>query len=141
VSKNIHTSLRLNKIQYQHGCMHTTITSHKKITYYGNLKDTSKWITRTWQDYSNSPKYFTAENWLCFQMSLKMTEKKQSGKVHLEYGCLFSSWCPGFCWDIVNFLAGSCCSAVFWIWDENNVDKIPMLLVVVRPGLFSFFCC
>jgi len=39
---------------------------------------------------------------------------------------------PGFSWDRVNFPSGSWCRVVFWIWDENNVGNIPMLLVVAR---------
>ena len=39
---------------------------------------------------------------------------------------------PGFGWDRVNFLCGSWCSAVFWIWDENNIDNILMFSVVAR---------
>jgi len=40
--------------------------------------------------------------------------------------------CPGIGWDRVNFLSGSWCSAVFWIWDENSVDNILMFLVVAK---------
>ena len=38
--------------------------------------------------------------------------------------------CPGFSWDGVNFILSSWSSAVFWIWCENNVDNILMVLVV-----------
>jgi len=38
-------------------------------------------------------------------------------------------FCPGFGWDRVNFLPNSSCSAVFWIWNENNVDNVLMVLV------------
>ena len=41
---------------------------------------------------------------------------------------------PGFCWDRVNFLSGSWCSAVFWIWEENNVANILMFSVVARQS-------
>jgi len=34
--------------------------------------------------------------------------------------------------DRVNFLSGSWCNAVFWIWYKNSVDNILMFLVVVR---------
>jgi len=40
----------------------------------------------------------------------------------------------GFSWDRVNFLSGSWCSAVFWIWDENNVGNTLMFLVVARQS-------
>jgi len=34
----------------------------------------------------------------------------------------------------LNFLSGSWCSAVFWIWDENNVDNILMFWVAARQS-------
>ena len=40
--------------------------------------------------------------------------------------------CPGFGWDTVNFLPGSWCSAVVWIWDENNVNNVLMFSVVAK---------
>jgi len=42
--------------------------------------------------------------------------------------------CPGFGWHRVNFLSGSWCHAVFWIWDENHVDNLLMFLVVARQS-------
>jgi len=42
--------------------------------------------------------------------------------------------CPGCSWDRVNFLPGSWCSALFWIWDSNNVDNILTFLVVARQS-------
>jgi len=42
------------------------------------------------------------------------------------------TFCPVFGWDRVNFLSGSWCNAVVWIWDENNVDNILMFSVVAR---------
>ena len=38
--------------------------------------------------------------------------------------------CPGFSWDRVSFHLSSWCSAVFWIWCENNVDSTLMFSVV-----------
>ena len=40
--------------------------------------------------------------------------------------------CPGFGWD--NFLSGSWYSAVFWIWDENEVNNILMFLLVASQS-------
>ena len=42
--------------------------------------------------------------------------------------------CPGFGWGRVNFLPGSWGNAVFWIWDDNSVDNILMLLAVARQS-------
>jgi len=42
--------------------------------------------------------------------------------------------CPGFGWDRVSFLSGMWCSAVVWIWDENNVENILIFLVVGRQS-------
>jgi len=47
-----------------------------------------------------------------------------------------TDFCSGFSWDRVNFLCGSWCSAVFWIWGENNIDNILMFLVVARQSRF-----
>jgi len=44
------------------------------------------------------------------------------------------SRCRGFGWDRVNFLSGSWRSAVFRIWDENNVDNTRMFLAVARQS-------
>jgi len=42
--------------------------------------------------------------------------------------------CPGFSWGRVNFLSGSWCSTVFWIWVENEVDDILTFSVVARQS-------
>ena len=39
---------------------------------------------------------------------------------------------PGFGWDRVNFLPDNRCSAVFWIWDEDNANNILMFSAVAR---------
>jgi len=58
------------------------------------------------------------------------------GHFFLSWVYLFSSVIQGvlFLAGIVNFLPGSWCSAVFWIWDENNVDNTLMVLVVTKQA-------
>ena len=46
----------------------------------------------------------------------------------------FKYSCPSFSWDRVNFLPGSWCHAVFWIWDENSVDNTLVFLVVAEQS-------
>lgn len=53
---------------------------------------------------------------------------------------------PGFVWDRVNFLLSVWYSAVFWIWDENNVDNARVFWLLSRAysasqGLSSAPCC
>jgi len=44
---------------------------------------------------------------------------------------------PGFGWDIFNSLSGNWCSAVFWIWDKNNVATLTKFLIVTRQSRIS----
>lgn len=55
--------------------------------------------------------------------------------------------CHSFVWERVNFLCRGLYNAVFWIFDDNSGDDIPMILLVAEQCLhrdkdcFCFLCC
>lgn len=67
------------------------------------------------------------------------------GHVHHILVRIKGEYCCSYRWDRVNFLSSSWYCAVFWIWDEKNVNNTLIFccweVLTLSQGLFIFLHC